>query len=68
VHTSTWNVYGLEQGEIRETSAQLGATSWINYNRSKFLGEEEVRRGIARGLDAIRRTSSAATTGAAGRA
>jgi dihydroflavonol-4-reductase len=53
VHTSTWNVYGLEQGEIRETSAQLGATSWINYNRSKFLGEEEVRRGIARGLDAV---------------
>ena len=53
VHTSTWNVYGLEQGEISEASPQLGATSWINYNRSKFLAEAEVRRGIARGLDAV---------------
>jgi dihydroflavonol-4-reductase len=53
VHTSTWNVYGLEQGEIRESSAQLGASSWINYNRTKFLAEEEVREGIARGLDAV---------------
>jgi dihydroflavonol-4-reductase len=53
VHTSTWNVYGLEQGEIRETSPQLGATSRINYNRTKFLAEEEVRKGMARGLDAV---------------
>jgi nucleoside-diphosphate-sugar epimerase len=53
VHTSTWNVYGLEQGAISEGSPQLGATSWINYNRSKCLAEEEVRRGIARGLDAV---------------
>jgi dihydroflavonol-4-reductase len=44
VHASTWNVYGLEQGEIRETSPQLGATSRINYNRTKFLAEEEVRK------------------------
>ena len=48
VHTSTWNVYGLEQGAIHESSPQLGATSWINYNRTKFLAEEEVRQGIAR--------------------
>jgi nucleoside-diphosphate-sugar epimerase len=53
VHTSTWNVYGLEQGAISEDSPQLGATSWINYNRSKFLAEEAVREGIARGLDAV---------------
>jgi dihydroflavonol-4-reductase len=53
VHTSTWNVYGLEQGKISETSPQLGATSWINYNRTKLLAEEEVRAGIARGLAAV---------------
>jgi nucleoside-diphosphate-sugar epimerase len=52
VHTSTWNVYGLEQGAISETSPQLGGRSWISYNRTKFLAEEEVRAGIARGLDA----------------
>jgi dihydroflavonol-4-reductase len=53
VHTSTWNVYGLEQGAISEESPQLGGASWINYNRSKFLAEEEVRRGMERGLDAV---------------
>lgn len=53
VHTSTWNVYGLEQGEISESSPQLGGRSWINYDRSKFLAEEQVRAGLARGLDAV---------------
>jgi dihydroflavonol-4-reductase len=53
VHTSTWNTYGLEQGEISEDRPQLGGSSWINYNRSKFLAEEEVRKGVARGLDAV---------------
>jgi dihydroflavonol-4-reductase len=53
VHTSTWTVYGLEQGAISEASPKLGGASWINYNRSKFLAEAEVRRGIARGLDAV---------------
>ena len=53
VHTSTWNVYGLEQGAVSEASPQLGGASWINYNRSKFLAEQEVRRGIERGLDAV---------------
>jgi dihydroflavonol-4-reductase len=53
VHTSTWNVYGLEQGEISEASRQEGGRSWINYNRTKFLAEEEVRAGIAHGLDAV---------------
>ena len=53
VHTSTWNAYGLEQGEVSEASSQLGGRSWINYNRTKFLAEEEVRAGIARGVDAV---------------
>jgi nucleoside-diphosphate-sugar epimerase len=53
VHTSTWNVYGLEQGEISEALPQRGKDSWINYDRTKFLAEEEVRRGVARGLDAV---------------
>ena len=40
-------------GRDQRESPQLGGASWINYNRSKFLAEEEVRRGIARGLDAV---------------
>jgi nucleoside-diphosphate-sugar epimerase len=53
VHTSTWNTYGLEQGEISEDSPQLGGRSWINYDRTKFQAEEAVREGVARGLDAV---------------
>jgi nucleoside-diphosphate-sugar epimerase len=26
---------------------------WVNYNRTKWLAEEEVRRGVSRGLDAV---------------
>ncbi|MDH3580553.1 MAG: SDR family oxidoreductase [Hyphomicrobiales bacterium] len=53
VHTSTWNTYGLEQGEISETCPQLGGRSWINYNRSKYLAEELVRDAAKDGLDAV---------------
>jgi dihydroflavonol-4-reductase len=53
IHTSTWNTYGLEQGEISEDLPQLGGGSRANYDRTKFLAEEEVRKGIARGLDAV---------------
>jgi dihydroflavonol-4-reductase len=53
IHTSTWNTFGLEQGEISEDVPQRGGVSRINYDRTKFLGEEEVREGVARGLDAV---------------
>jgi len=53
VHTSSIAAYGLHRGRIDETAEQRGGASWINYQRSKLLGEEEVRRGIARGLDAV---------------
>lgn len=53
VHTSTWNSYGLEQGVISETSPQLGAQSWINYDRTKYLAEQAVHEAIERGLAAV---------------
>ena len=53
VHTSTWNTYGLQQGDISEESPQLSGQSWINYDRTKCLAEEEVRSGLTRGLDAV---------------
>ena len=53
VHTSTWNTYGLEQGEISETCQQLGGRSWINYNRTKYLAEELVRDAAKDGMDAV---------------
>lgn len=53
VHTSSISAYGLHRGRITEASEQHGRTSWINYQRSKHLSEQEVRRGVARGLDAV---------------
>ena len=53
VHTSTWNTYGLGQGEISEELPQRGGETGANYDRSKLLAEQEVRAGVARGLDAV---------------
>ncbi len=53
VHTSTWNTYGLEQGQLSEATPQLGGSSWINYNRTKFLAEQQVRDAVKRGLEAV---------------
>jgi nucleoside-diphosphate-sugar epimerase len=53
VHTSTWNTYGIWQGEISEELPQRGNESRANYDRTKLLAEEQVRKGIARGLGAV---------------
>lgn len=53
VHTSSISVWGMTQGTITETTPQLGAQSPVNYQRSKFAAEQAVRKGIARGLDAV---------------
>jgi nucleoside-diphosphate-sugar epimerase len=53
VHTSTISVYGMQSGRLDERSPRLGLDSPINYQRSKYLAEQEVRAAIARGLDAV---------------
>lgn len=53
VHTSTWNVYGLEQGDIHEELVHRGRGSWVNYTRTKALAEDAVREAIDDGLDAV---------------
>jgi nucleoside-diphosphate-sugar epimerase len=53
VHTSSVSAYGLQRGRLDERTPMLGKYSSVNYNRSKHLAEEEVRAGIARGLDAV---------------
>ena len=53
IHTSTWNVYGLEQGVIDEDTPQLGRASWISYNRTKAEAEDLIRAAISRGLNAV---------------
>jgi len=53
VHTSSISAYGIQTGRVDERTPQLGGSSWINYQRSKYAAEQEVRAGIDRGLDAV---------------
>jgi dihydroflavonol-4-reductase len=53
VHTSSISAYGMQSGVIDESAEQLGRVSPVNYQRSKYLAEEEVRAGIRGGLDAV---------------
>src|SRR5262245_51066664 len=53
IHTSTTSVYGFQPQPYDETAAHLGKDSWLNYMRTKTQAEEEVRQGIAQGLDAV---------------
>jgi nucleoside-diphosphate-sugar epimerase len=53
VLTSTAAAYGRQKGAITEETPSTAETSWINYERSKWLSEQEVHVGVARGLHAV---------------
>jgi nucleoside-diphosphate-sugar epimerase len=53
IHTSTTAVYGFPAGPFDETAPHLGRHSGFNYLATKAEAEEEVRNGIAQGLDAV---------------
>lgn len=53
IHTSTMGVYGLRAAPFDETAEKLGRHSWIHYFQTKAMGEEIVREGIAKGLQAV---------------
>ncbi len=53
VHTSSIAAWGLPRGRIDESAPQRGGGAPINYLRTKYLAEEEVRKGLAQGLDAV---------------
>lgn len=53
VHTSTTGVWGLPRQPFDETAPFLGRGSRFHYQHTKALAEDEVRRGIDRGLDAV---------------
>jgi nucleoside-diphosphate-sugar epimerase len=46
VFTSSIAAYGQQTGELIETTKSNAEKSWINYQRTKWLAEEEVRSGI----------------------
>lgn len=53
IHTSTIAAWGLVDGPITEETPQKGGQSWINYQKSKYLGEQAVKQATKRGLDAV---------------
>src|SRR5687767_11573968 len=53
VHTSSVSSYShLVEEELTEDTPRRGGESWINYERTKYLGEECVRDAMRRGLRA----------------
>lgn len=53
IHTSSIAVYGHHQHRIDEETQSNAINSPINYYRTKYLAEKEVRKGIDQGLDAV---------------
>ncbi len=53
IYTSTTGVYGFQHAPFDETAAHRGRGCWFHYMHTKALAEEEVRRGIDRGLAAV---------------
>jgi len=54
IHTSSVSSFGHKvDEELSEDVPRQGGESWINYERTKFLAEEVVREGMARGLNAV---------------
>ena len=53
IHTSSIAFYGHHEQHIDEETRSNAIDSPMNYNRTKYLAEIEVRRGIDRGLDAV---------------
>jgi nucleoside-diphosphate-sugar epimerase len=53
VYTSSIAAYGMHPLPIDESTPTVAPQSWVNYLRTKAAAEQEVRRGIDSGLDAV---------------
>ena len=53
VHTSSNSVWGRVKGVITEETPSEGKSSWINYERSKHLGEIEALKGVELGMKVV---------------
>jgi nucleoside-diphosphate-sugar epimerase len=53
IHTSSTAAYGHHQQRIDEETQSNAIDSPVNYHRTKYLAEMEVRKGIEKGLDAL---------------
>ena len=53
IHTSSVSVWGQSKGVIDEETPQLGATSWINYEKTKWQAEQLAFKGMDEGLKVV---------------
>ncbi|KPJ78024.1 MAG: hypothetical protein AMJ54_05505 [Deltaproteobacteria bacterium SG8_13] len=53
IHVSSITAFGFHRERITEQTPSNAADSWINYMRTKRLGELEVIQAVERGLDAV---------------
>ncbi|MBL4753449.1 MAG: NAD-dependent epimerase/dehydratase family protein, partial [Flavobacteriales bacterium] len=53
IHTSSIGAYGIHHERIDETTPSNAISGPINYNRTKFLGEEAVKDAAKEGLNTI---------------
>lgn len=54
IHTSTTSAYGRHDQVVNEMTPSRAASSSVNYEKSKWLGEQAVLRAVhERGLDAV---------------
>lgn len=53
IYTSTIAAFGFHSECITEETPSNSSDSWINYFRSKWEAEQEVKSGINQGLDAV---------------
>ncbi len=53
VFTSSISAYGYHSERIDEDTPSNALTCKMNYNRTKYLAEQEIRKQVKRGLDAV---------------
>jgi dihydroflavonol-4-reductase len=53
IYTSSISAWGIQRNLIDENTPSNAANDWINYNRTKYLAEQEVRLAVTQGLDAV---------------
>jgi len=53
IHTSSVSAWGDAQGLINEQTPQQGNKSFVNYEKSKWAGEQEALKGVQLGLKVV---------------
>lgn len=53
VFTSSISAFGFHAGRISEETPSNALSCRMNYNRTKFLAEKEIRKAVRQGLDAV---------------